>query len=493
MWLLFELFIYALTSFLIGPFLISAFLAKFFDIGNNKIIDIIKIAIVFIVIVCVFSLGSYMDIFSDFETRKTEDYLITCYLYTISIISSFSLFFYHDSQKKDKSFIQLYLGDFSPSISSHIVLSYTLILSFFIESFLRIKSHCSLIQCYWIFNNYLPSTLEEELKYTPADGCSYFILVFSSLCFLCMLCSDLRHNRNGFVKSLSFAAFFVALIFLPINIYRYFNYYIPSNYNVNNSILRNSDIELLEDNINDLIFEEKVSSLGNITLGESCQTVDREIREYIESIEKDSVAYIFDNKTFIRCITCLVKNNRVQVLSLRLENRHNINQSDCKFVRNRAYALAKTDQYEKYNFNRDLEGHLDYFETSKPSINENWKPAINTITKKYGQPSIIGTELSRDFSFNGNKTYYWIVGPKIIKFHIYKEDNIASLTYIKRSYIGDIVSARELELQKERDYYRNLLKVEEEKARQEYIDSVNKAKASEQDRIEIQNKTIEDI
>lgn len=499
---LLQLVIIALFSMFFGAYIIGIILyALVSNVGSNRKKDIIKIILFSICILFVFGIGSYLDIFIDFKRKPGEDYLMPCLAYSIVILVSSTIFYNHKGNKRS-NFLREHFGDFRPTIPLLKNTGYIFTIFFILESLFRIFNRNSLIQCYWIFKNYLPTTFEEKLKYTPAIECSYFILVLSSICLLCMIYSDWRTNRNNCIKSLIIASIVELLIFAPINAYRYYNYYIPTNYNVNNNILKNSDIELLKNDIDDNVFDGKVSSLGNINLGESCQKVDRDIKKYINSIEKDSIAYIFDNTTFVRCISCMFDdNNELQVISLKLQNlKFNEHYSDSqfghKFVTNRDYALVKKDEFVRMDFNMDIadDGHTmyDYLYVTRPYDNKYWESAIATISKKYGDPLYVGTELNGKFSFEGKRTYYWIADAKIIKFHIYR-DSAACLSYIKSSFILDIIQDREQKEMEEKDLYNNMIIEEEQNRLQDSIEKVTKEKKNELNKIEISNKTFEDI
>lgn len=500
---LLQLVIMALFYMFFGAYIIGIILyALVSNVGSNRKKDIIKIILFSICILFVFGIGSYLDILIDFKRKPGEDYLIPCLAYSIAILVSSTIFYNHKGIKETKrsNFLRQFFGDFKPTIPLLKNTAYIFTIFFILESLFRIFSRNSLIQCYWIFTNYLPSTFEEKLKYTPAIECSYFILVLSSICLLCMIYSDWRSNRKNCVNSLFIASIFQVFIFGPINAYRYYNYYIPTNYNVN-YILDESDIELLRNDVGDNVFEDRVSSLGNVYLGESCQKVDRQIEHYIKSIEKDSIAYIFDDETFIRCISCMFDDNKLQVISFRLVN-FKFNklarntEFGRKFVTNIYYALAKKDEYARMHFNHGITDNsytmYDYLRGTKPKKIKYWDSAVATISKKYGTPLYVGTELDGKFIFEGTRTYYWIADAKIIKFHIFS-DSTASLSYIKSSFIIDIIHDRELKEMEEKELYNKMIIEEEQNRLQDSIQKVTQGKKDELNKREISNKTFEDI
>lgn len=491
------MFVYLFAGvFIIGNIL----LALVYNVSSNKKKDVFRVILFSICNMTLWGLGSYIDIASDYHKRVGENYLIPCLLYSIVILVSLSVFYSH-KRTDEKKIIKVYFGDFTPSIPLLRNTAYIFIIYFILESFFRLINRNSLLQCFWTFFYYVPSTFEEELKFRPSNECSYFILIFSSICLLCMLYSDWRYNKKDCIRSLRIAVFSLILIFVPINIYRYYYYFIPTNYNVDNGILRNCDIELLGDHISDNVSVDAISSLGNITLGEACQKVDREIQNYINSIENDGIAYIFDNETYIRSISCIFDDNKLQVIAFRIENnRFNegfvLSQFDRKFVANRDYALEKKDEFVILEFNHDLarNGHpiYDYLHITQPYESKYWDSAIATISKKYGSPMFVGTELNDAFTFEGNRTYYWITDYKIIKFHIYR-DSVACLSYIKSSFIMDIKHDREQKEKEEIELYNNMIIEEEQNRLQDSIEKVTKEKKNEHNNREISNKTFEDI
>lgn len=496
--LIFQLLAMALVYMFLGAYLIGSFLVGLVsNVGSNKITDVIKIVILSICIVFLFGLGSYMDILCDNKNQRVgEDYLLPCLLYSIVILVALSIFYRHKNTKKTY-FIESFFGDFTPSIPILKNTAYIFIISFILESVFRLVDKNSIVKCFWIFQYYVPSTLEEKLKLSPANECSYYILIFSSICLILMLYSDLHYNKNKCFRSLIIAFISMTLIFGPINAYRHNYYYIPANYNINNNILKDCDIELLSNNIGKNVFVDKVPSLGGITLGESWQKVDREIKNYINSIEKDSIAYIFDNATYISCISCTFDEKKLQVISFKLGNCNFSNREfGRKFVANRDYALDKKDEFVRMEFDADIDkggyNMFDYLYTTQPTDSKNWDSAIATISKKYGAPLLIGTELDGKFTIEGKRTYFWVADAKIIKFHIYR-DSAACLSYIKSSFISGIVHDKALKEKEEIEWYNKSIIEERQMRQQDSIEKINKEKEDDLKKREISNKTFEDI
>lgn len=448
---LLEFILYGIGMLIGGVFLFSIlFIPLTYYTGKNKIYDIIKLLILYLVVIGFYVFGTYCDLLGD---KGWEDCLVPMMLYIPAITTAFALFFNHNSRDYEESFSNIsfiYFGNYRPSITIFKYSSYFLILSMLLESILRIYGRYSVTKGILSFFNYVPDLLEIDTNYKTTENCSCLIIGLTSFCLIAMAISDFKQNGLKGFRSFALVIIIEISILLSFNLFVYYNYFTPINYYVTNWLVRDIDIDILQKYVCQVALPGDVEALGAISLGASYQTVDSEIDDYISSIEKDSIPYIFDTHTFIRCVSCQIDDNRVQAINFRFEKvrDHLIGETDkfgnhfIKDFQNKTmYEASLKSYYEEDNYhNYFMRKHKDsllYEHESKV-----WEKVLSTIKLKYGEPIIVGSIREGDFCETGDRTYYWTDNIKFIKLDILR-GSTANLTYIKSSYINYLIREKE--------------------------------------------------